>query len=213
MTVDVPESLPQMLYLLAYDPRRERMTARFELGFVLRAAALTELQLAGLITEEDGKPRVQRPAALGDPFLNDLLQQIAESRPHRWQRWVTRDARKAPRIVRDSLAAAEVVRLEPYRVLGLFPATRVVVQDPRVVERLAGRVSATLDGMRPLSRTDPRDAAMVALAAAGEFRTVLPRARRREHRQRLAELSEAAGPIPKALTRAIRQARSAGGGG
>jgi hypothetical protein len=54
---------------------------------------------------------------------------------------------------------------------------------------------------------------MVALAATGEFSTVLPRPRRRESRRRIAELSEAAGPVTKALRRAIAQARSAAAGG
>lgn len=208
--MDVSKSLPHMLYLLAYDTRAERMTAKFELGYVIRAAALTELQLAGHLTDQNGKPHAQGPAALADPFLNDLLHEIAAAKPRSWQRWISKDVRKAPRIIRDSLAAANIVRLEHYRVLGLFPATRVTVRDPRVVTRLADRVSAALGS--PPSRTEPRDAAMVALAAAGEFKTVLPRARRREHRQRLADLSEAAGPVSEALRRAVRQARSSAAG-
>lgn len=208
--MDVPESLPHMLYLLAYDTRARRMTAKFELGYVIRAAALTELQLAGHLTDRNGKPHAQGPTALADPFLNDLLHEIAVARPRSWQRWISKDVRKAPRIIRDALAAANVVKLEPYRVLGLFPATRVTVPDPRVVTRLADRVSAALGS--PASRTEPRDAAMVTLAAAGEFKTVLPRARRREHRRRLADLGEAAGPVSEALRRAVRQARSSAAG-
>lgn len=127
--------------------------------------------------------------------------------------WIYKDARKAPRLVRDGLARAEVLRLRPYRAFGFFPATRVTVRDPRVVKRLAERVSATLSSSRPLSRTEPCDAAMVALAAAGEFGTVLPRARRREHRQRLAALNESAGPIPKALRNTIRQVRTSAAAG
>jgi hypothetical protein len=199
-----------MLYLLAYDVRKERMTARGELGYVLRAAALTELQIAGHIADEGGRPRAQAPTALGDPFLNDLLQDIANSRPRSWQRWISTKASKASRQVRDSLASAQIVRLTPYRALGVFPATRVTVEDPRVVERLAKRVAETLSDSRPLSRIEPRDAAMVSLAAAGEFKTVLPRPRRREHRQRLADLSEATEPLSKALRKAIQQTRNSG---
>lgn len=208
--MDVPESLPEMLYLLAYDPRNQRMTAKFELGYVIRAAALTELQLAGHLTDQNGKPHAQGPAALADPFLNDLLHEIAAAKPRSWQRWISKDVRKAPGIIRDALVDRNIVRLEPYRILGLFPATRVTVRDPRIVERLADRVTATLNS--PPSRAKPRDAAMVALAAAGEFKTVLPRARRREHRQRLADLSETTGPVPDALRRAVRQARSSAAG-
>lgn len=211
--MEVPESLPQMLYLLAYDTRKQRMTARLELGYVLRAAALTDLLLAGHLTDADGRPRVRGEARIDDPLTDELFQQLAVSPPRSWQRWVNRQARKAPRTVRDTLAAAGVIRVESYRRLGLFPANRITLRDPRMHKRLTDRVSAALSQTRPASRVEPRDAAMVALAATGEFSTVLPRPRRRESRRRIAELSEAAGPVTKALRRAIAQARSAAAGG
>ena len=43
--MNVPESLPARLYLLAYDTEKNRLTSRSQLGLVLRAAALTDLYL------------------------------------------------------------------------------------------------------------------------------------------------------------------------
>jgi hypothetical protein len=42
-----PESLPGQLYLLAYDPRKERLTARTQLGYLMRAAAQARSSAAG----------------------------------------------------------------------------------------------------------------------------------------------------------------------
>jgi hypothetical protein len=42
--VELPEPRPPRLYLLAYDKRRQRLAARTQLGYVLRAAALADLE-------------------------------------------------------------------------------------------------------------------------------------------------------------------------
>ena len=133
-----PESLPTQLYLLAYDPRKERMTARTQLGYLMRAAALTDLRLSGHVTDEGRKMRVVNPGGVADQVLGAALRGL--------------DA-------------------------------------------------------------DPRAAALVALAAAGELRTVLPRARAREYKRRIAELTERTGPAVPAPRRVIQQARSAAAGG
>jgi hypothetical protein len=206
--MDVPESLAGRLYLLAYDLRRQRVTGRSELGYIMRAGALTDLLLAGHLTDEGGKPRTRTGAPLTDPLLETVRGQIEGSRPRSWQHWVNRGARQASRSVRDQLAADGWIRLEPHRVLGLFPTTRVTVRDTRVVKRLAGTVSATLRAGRPPSRLDPADAVLVALAAVGELNVVLPRAKRRANKRRIDELSTYAGPVPRALQKAIKSARA-----
>jgi hypothetical protein len=207
--MDVPESLAGRLYLLAYDPQRRRMTAQSELGFLVRAGALTDLLLAGHLTDEDGKPAARTHTPLADPLPDAVLRQISQSRPRPWRHWVDKGARQAVRDVRDQLAADGWIRLESRRVLGIFPVTRVTVRDTRVVKRLAGTVSATLRGGQPVSRLDPADAALVALAAAAELKVVLPRKRRRANKRRIDELSAHAGPVPRALHKAVQGARAA----
>jgi hypothetical protein len=207
--MDVPESLAGRLYLLAYDTRRQRMTARSELGFLMRAGALTDLLMAGHLTNEGGKPHAVSTGPLPDPLMDAVLRQIAGSRPRSWQHWVNKGARQAVWAVRDQLAADGWIRLEQRRVLGLFPSTKVTVRDTRVVKRLASTVSSTLRGGQPAARLDPRDAALVALAATGELKVVLPRALRRTHKRRITELGEIAQPVLQALKKAITNARAA----
>ncbi len=60
-----------------------------------------------------------------------------------------------------------------------------------LVHRLVQSIDAILGGVGPV---DEREATLVALAAAGEL---LPRAKRRAHRQRIAELGGRAGPLPR----------------
>src|SRR5258708_27227990 len=91
--MDVPESLPARLFLLAYDLRKQRMTARMERGLVLRAAALNTLLREEYLTDDGGSPRALRDTH-PDPALSEVLQQIGASRPRRWQHWVARGERQ-----------------------------------------------------------------------------------------------------------------------
>jgi hypothetical protein len=118
------------------------------------------------------------------------------------------------REVQDGLVAARLIRLEPYRVLGIFRATRVTVLDPMVVPRLHEAMSRILRDHGPAERLDPRDAALVALAAAGGLRTAFDRRTAREQKARIAELSTVAGPAVPAVRKVIqaRQAAAAASG-
>ncbi|MFI2608714.1 GPP34 family phosphoprotein [Kitasatospora sp. NPDC018619] len=207
--MDLPATLPEKLYLLAYDPRRARTTQHSSLNLLLQAAALTELLRRGLL-HEDGRKAVARArdgaAVAGlDPYSAHLLAQIRGARPHSWSAWIGRarsTGRDQPiRRVRDGLAEAGRITLRPHRVAGLFPATVVTLDDPAVRTALAARVTGALTG--PLSRVDPADAALTALVAAGKLRTVLSSRERREHRGRIGKLAPAAGPVPRALGTAL----------
>ncbi|MFB4314426.1 GPP34 family phosphoprotein [Actinomadura sp. 21ATH] len=197
--VDVPESLPARMYLLAYDLNKQRMALSGErLGYLLRAAALTELYLDGRLTEERQRPKADTPG--DDPY--GLLAQITASKPRSWKYWVRKDSRAMVRTVRDELAGAGWIRVRPRRVLGVFPADEVSVRDPRVVKTLWGGASSALRG-KPVAHVNSYDAAAVALAAAGELRTVLPRPDRRRHKRRIAELTARSGPAAPAVKKAL----------
>ncbi|MFE4514309.1 GPP34 family phosphoprotein [Kitasatospora sp. NPDC056783] len=207
--MDLPATLPEKLYLLAHDPRRGRTTQHSSLNLLLQAAALTELLRRGLLSE-DGRKAVVRArgadAEAGlDPYSAHLLGQVRESRSHSWSWWVGRakaTGRDQPiRRVRDGLADSGRITLRPHRVAGLFPVTVITLDDPRVREALAASVTGALK--RPLSRVDPADAALTALVAAGRLRSALSAGERREHRARIAKLAPAAGPVPRALGRAL----------
>ena len=198
----LPESLPARLYLLAYDTEKNRVTAQSRLGLVLRAAALADLYLAGRVTDENGKACVTGDRwPLGDPLLDEVLQQLAEHRPRSWQGWIAR-GQPAVRTVRTQLEAGLCIRVEHRRIL----PDRVELLDPRAVKQYADEVRAELRG--PASRAEPRTAAVLALAARGEITTVISRSERREHRQRLDELAVYTGPIADALGKAWRDKRA-----
>ena len=95
--MQLPESLPARLFLLALNPTRQRLTAAQHLGYLLRAAALTDLELRGLISDESGKVRVGTQLRAGDPVLDAMLAEIAGDRPRSWRSWVQRRHRAIPR--------------------------------------------------------------------------------------------------------------------
>jgi hypothetical protein len=210
--VEVLDLLPVQLYLLAVHPQKQRITSRSQLGYVLRAGALVELQLGELIVDgERGRPQVVgrgEPRDL-DPLLSPVLRQLAGSAPRSWQHWVRKGGRAMITTVRERLVRDGVIRLERVRWLGVLPYSRIVVRDPRVRKRLeAGVLAAVRDG-QPLSRVEPRVAALAALAAAGELGAVLPRSLRRSAKQRIGALSERAGPVPKVLRKVVQEMQSA----
>ncbi|MEV7021546.1 GPP34 family phosphoprotein [Kitasatospora sp. NPDC093558] len=208
--MDVPTTLPEKLYLLAYDPERGRHLTTLNLDAAVRAAALTELLHRGLIRDDGRHPAAVDGAADGlDPLSAWLLEQIRQGRRRSWKSWIGRQSWSA-HTVRDGLAADGRIRVEERRVLGIFPVARVTLPEPRVRKELASRVTSALKG--PLSYVDPADAALVALADAAQLRAVMTWGQRREFRARIAKLAPAAGPVPRALRRAVA-ARNADGGG
>jgi len=138
-----------------------------------------------------------------------VLHQVAADPRRRWRYWIRKDTRQLIRDVRHQLLAGRRIELAPYRILGLLPAQRIVILDPLLRDRIVGAIDAALSDTWPVG---DRTAALVALAAAAEMRVVLPRARRRVHRLRIAELTARAGPVPVALRKVLRDLRAAAGG-
>ncbi|WP_035796724.1 GOLPH3/VPS74 family protein [Kitasatospora mediocidica] len=217
--MDLPDTLAGKLYLLACDPETQRLVSRTDLDLLLRAAALTDLQLRGLLQDVDGKPSAtgRAPQDL-NPVLADLLSRIAETGPHSWGWWIRLHGRgNSPdrpahpvRSVQDDLAKRGWIRVEEHRVLGLFNRSQITERDPRVRKALAATASTTLRG--PVSQVEPADAALVALADAGQLRTVVTRSQRSEFRDRLAVLTEQTGPVPPALRNAVHSRNAARAG-
>ncbi|WP_037570700.1 GOLPH3/VPS74 family protein [Phaeacidiphilus oryzae] len=191
-------SLPDRLYLLA----RRRGS---DFALVLRAAALTDLLQRGLVEDRDGCPAptgAAAPASL-DPYLARVLESLADSRGRSWRRWVGRARGRESRTVRDALAERGVIELEERRFLGLIPYLSPTPADESVVEALRAQAAATLEG------SSEEAGALLALAAAGDVRSILPGRERRAHKARLAELTAAAGPAVPALRAALRSRRAA----
>lgn len=194
-------SLPDRLYLLA----RRRGT---DFAMVLRAAALTELWQRGLIEDRDGRPApgAVPPRSL-DPYLARVLESLGDSRSRSWRRCVGRARGRERRAVRDSLAERGVIELEERRILGTIPFLSPVAADGQLPEALRTAVTATLED--PAESVTPEQAALIALAAAGDVRSVLSRRQRRTQRARLADLTARSGPAVPALRAALRARRVA----
>ena len=204
----VPNSLPQRVYVLAYNPRKGRVGLDTNLGAMLRAAALADLYRGGHLIDERGRVAIGARHPCHDPFLGALLEEIAGAKPHSWQSWVGRRQGAAGRAVRQQLSDGGWAHLEPRKVLGLFPTTKVTMRDPRVREELLGRVNAALTG--PIDGIDPADAALVAILAAGNLTLALSRKTRRANKRRIKQLTELSGPIAPALYRSIQANAGAG---
>ncbi len=205
-----PDSLPQCIFVLAYNPDRGRVGVGTNLGAMLRAAALADLYLNGHLSDERGRAAIEVRHPCHDRVLEAFLEEIAGSRPRRWESWVGRRQRAAVSAVRQQLGDGGWARLEPHRILGLFPTTKVTIRDPRVRKELLGRVSGALKN--PIGRIDPADAALVAIVSAGDLKLVLDRKTKRANKRRIQELTEISGPIGPALHKSIQATTAASAG-
>jgi hypothetical protein len=203
-------ALPERLYLLAFDPTTAKLTNKSRLGLMLRAAALIDLQLDGRLADQDGRV-VASSGATSSPLAAHVLVQVETGGRKRWKYWVERKARQAVPMVRDELERRHLIKVERYRRFGFFPAERITLRQPLVRRQLLQAATDTLRPARLVSRVDPRDAALVVLASTGELKHVLSKAQRKQHKERLGQLSVLAGPPVQALRKAI-QAQSAAAG-
>ncbi|PZG14002.1 GPP34 family phosphoprotein [Nonomuraea aridisoli] len=202
------EPLTRSAFLLAFDLRKKKLVSRGYLGYLLRAAALADLLLAGHLADEAGKARAVSPPGAGAGSLQAALwEQIHTSPPRPWRRWVRKDHAQAFRLVRDDLTAARLIRVERHRIL-LFPIERITLRKPYVSRRLTERVSRALRGGRPVARLDDGVRVLAALAAAAELKTVMPPARELR-KDRIHHLSLPVEPITTALRQTVEAAKGA----
>ncbi|MGA5453619.1 GOLPH3/VPS74 family protein [Streptomyces umbrinus] len=203
-------SLPARLYLLAWDTTKLKVTDAAHLPHIVRAGALTELAQRGLLADVDGIATPTDPdAQTGDPVLDGLLELVEESRPHRWKTWVGLRARVTLDAVRAQLAADGYLRAEKTRVLGVFPSVEYEIDRVAVVDALRAEAREVLEGPVPVEEVPEQDAALVALAAGAELRTLLSGKEQRQYKQRIEDLVERSGATTPALKKAVQEVRSA----
>ncbi|MEU9959609.1 GPP34 family phosphoprotein [Streptomyces sp. NPDC050982] len=203
-------SLPARLYLLAWDTTKLKVTDAAHLPHIVRAGALTELAQRGLLADVDGIATPTDPdAQTGDPVLDGLLELVEESRPHRWKTWVGLRARVTLDAVRAQLAADGYLRAEKTRVLGVFPSVEYEIDRVAAVDALRQAAREVLEGPAPVGEVPEQDAALVALAAGAELRTLLSGKEQRQYKQRIEDLAERSGATTPALKKAVQEVRSA----
>jgi hypothetical protein len=198
-------TLPQRLYLLAYDTRRQRITHRFELRYALRAAVLIELLLRGHIVDRDGAVPAERTDDCDDPVLRAALTEIKAAPGRSWKHWVRAGHRSAERAIRYQLSADGRIDVRHRRGLR---RTTITVPDLQPVLRITNDVRRALREERP----DPADAALLVLADATGLPPVAT-TDKRARKQQIDRLAEPLGPVVPALRAVIRGMRAAASGG
>jgi Golgi phosphoprotein 3 GPP34 len=196
-------TLPQRLYLLAYDTSRQRITHRFELRYALRAAVLIDLLLRGHIADRDGTVLAERTGGCDDPLLRAALTEIAAAPGKSWKHWIRAGHRSVERAVGDRLSADGRIDVRHRRGL-LRPA--ITVPDLQPVLRIGNDVRRALREDRP----DPADAALLVLADVTGL--PVPATDKRLREERTERLAEPLGPVVPALRAVIRGRRAAASG-
>jgi hypothetical protein len=200
------------MFLLAYDPQRGRLTARSKLGKVLRAATLIDLQLSGNVVDDGGRVRVTTAAPPADTLLAEVVKELRAAGPRRWRHWIDRRGGQTVRHVRDELARAHLIKVEPHRLLGIFPADRISLRHPLIRRQVLQSAQNALRPSSLVSRVDLRDASVVVLAATADLRTVLSKDQRARHKDRLAQLAVRIGPAVPALKKSLQQSQYSAAG-
>ncbi|MFD5248271.1 GPP34 family phosphoprotein [Amycolatopsis sp. NPDC058340] len=201
-------TLPQRMYLLGYDTERNRLDPASAVvrGSLLRAAAVAELILAGLLTDRDG--RAERTAAArpapGDPFLAKVLEDAPGAKPRRWITVVDRDWHKAEDIVRDQLAAAGTITVGKHRAMGIFPVRDITLADPPQADALRERVRDVVLSGRDPAAAPIEDAVLAVLSAEGDVHTVFSAKENRAHRNAIKALSAHVDTVLPGLRKAVR---------
>ncbi|MFF4232795.1 GPP34 family phosphoprotein [Streptomyces sp. NPDC001820] len=202
-------SLAARLYLLAWDPERMTLTGAWKVAHLLRAGALAELAQRGLLADDDGVAVPVGDSRTGDPALDGLLELIEESRPRKWKSWVTFHPTYTLEAVRTQLAGAGYLRTRRRRVLGVFPSAEYELDRPDLVKSLRDEARSVLLGPQPAAEVSDRDAALVALAAAAELRTLATGKERRLYRNRIEALTDRGGASIPVLRKVIEEVRTA----
>jgi hypothetical protein len=208
--MDAPMSLPQKLYLLAYDVGRQRLGSRLELGYALRAAALVDLAHRGHLSNQDGRVQVEDPHC-ADHVLNAVLTQIAGTTPRSWRHWVRAGHRSITGAVQDQLHVLGRIDVRHHRRVKVLPVTTVTIPDLQPVLRI------TNDVLRPLgddtTEANPDDRALLVLAVIAGLPSLRSRTTSRAHRQRINQFASLDCPAIPALRSVIRGMRAASSGG
>ncbi|MBN6036562.1 GPP34 family phosphoprotein [Amycolatopsis sp. 195334CR] len=180
-------TLPQRLYLLVFRPEENKLDSASALvrGQLVRAGAVAELRLTGLLHDHGGKA-VPNPAT--PPPRDPFLAEVFHDAPRTWFNLVDRNWHKAERTVRDQLEAAGAVTVGKGRALGLFPTREPSLAEPRRVGALREQVrNAVLLGHDPAG-VPVADAVMAVLTADCDVRSVFTPKERRAHKPALTAL-------------------------
>lgn len=107
---------------------------------MLRAAALTELTLAGQLSAGGGKVVRLTAEPPDDSFRAEVWRDIPTQKPKRWLQFVHNKAHTAEKPVRQQLAATGAITIRHDKWMGMLAVDRVTVNDPQQVLAMQERV-------------------------------------------------------------------------
>lgn len=183
-------TLPERLYLLSYDLDKDRLDSVSSLyrDQLLRAAALAQLTIGGVLGVRKRKAVRAGGPAPRDPFLARVLDDVPAHKPRSWTDVLLRGPGTAEKTVRDRLADAGAITVEKSRLLGLLPVRKVTPGDPDQVRGLRERVRHTVtSGLDPAS-APLEDTAVAAIAAEGDVESVFTWREKRAHKREVTAL-------------------------
>ncbi|WP_434451754.1 GOLPH3/VPS74 family protein [Lentzea sp. E54] len=156
--------LPEDLMLLFVNQQNGKLrTDSSSVENALAGAVLIELVNSGRVAfEPNGKKlQVVDPTPLKDPLLQESVGRF--DKPMKPQRAVERLRKKVRDNVAAQLEARGAVRVQPRKVLGIFPAKSYVITDERAADEVRKAVGEVALGYRG---ADARTGALITLLFA-----------------------------------------------
>ncbi|MFE5191521.1 GPP34 family phosphoprotein [Streptomyces sp. NPDC056628] len=194
------DDLACAMYLLAHDEAAEGPYDRSRTALLVRACAVIDLAMRGVLGEDHGTVTVSGAPTAGGPVLDRVLRDAAEG--HGWRRLLRGDRRRTLTEVEDQLAGAGVLLVtEPGTRWG---ARRSRLADPSAADAVRARVLAALHGNGPVRDVPAADAALLALASAGRVPTVVSRRDQKVFRDRIDACTSRLAALAPGLERAVR---------
>ncbi|MFZ0091516.1 MAG: GPP34 family phosphoprotein [Solirubrobacteraceae bacterium] len=201
--IRIPDGLHYRCYLLACDPRTGRLFDRTRTAFLTRAAVLSQLAIAGEVTEADGVVRSAARASVSDTPLELALSQI-DSRARSWKAWLRRGYKETLAGTERALQEAGILNAERHRRFGQLTTTHVQLVEASFARQLSDQARAILTGSTPPGELDATEAALAALPALVEVPAVASRQDRKRYHHRIELLTEQMTPFAPGLPAALR---------
>ena len=182
-------TLGEQILLLALDDTTGTAKQQPQAEYMISAAALLELALAGRVRLGEGQVVVQDATPLGSAALDAPLARVAGQDKHEdAQKWIFVLRKEAYTAARQGLLDKGLIREEQRRVLGLFRTSRFPEADGSVEAALRRTLEeVVLEGREP----DERTAALVVLLHHGGLHaSAFPDADQASVKRRTAQIAE-----------------------
>ena len=172
-------TLPEEIYLAAFDLPKDRLSERRWLDYLVQGAALAELLWGGTLGESGGQVEVSVGAQPSDPLLAAVVARLGRTNPRGWKA-LLHDGKVTLRAVEDRLCERGIIARE---------GRRIEVVDRRGVALLQARLQEHLRDDADLVAAEPGDAILLVVASILPIRTIFSRHNKARDEGRLDRIS------------------------